>query len=366
MQILKLTDKETELVDFLKQEPRTVKEASEHFGIKPPSILDSIQRIRKKIHIENWKKNSHEKYYFIPEAQPISKQFAPRYTKPKDVNSQLFNAVKNTSNIIQSYDMNIKTHVAQFPEGKVCALCFAGDFHIGHTHANYAMIEHIFRTVSETDNLYIALLGDIIDNSVNAYAPKGTTNIVDKQGQMRVAEHLLFEIGNKDKIVYMIEGNHEMRSYLSDHFRMHDWLASEHDLPYGGYGHPFYIRHGDHTYKVFCRHKAKGHSQYNPLQPAIRSVLFEYSECAKDADIVVTAHKHEGAIGHYMVGGKHRIMAVVGNTVNYDDYAERTGFKSGISDYPCVVFYPNGSAVPFLYFHDAVNEVKRLNGGETK
>jgi len=355
-----LTDNENRLVNFLMEKPMVSEEIHDELGISH-LLTEYLSHIKRKgIVVDKWPTGKKNKmYYFIHNPLDIREQFNPNLVKTKDTNGELFNGVNGTSKVIQSYDMNIPHYRIPLPSDRVCGVVFGGDFHLGHTHCNYDLVKYFFETLRDTPNLYTVLLGDVIDNSVNAYSPKGTTNIVDKFGQMKLAEHLLFEIGGADKILYMIEGNHEMRSYLSDHFRVCDWLASEHSNRYGGYGKPFTINHGERDYLVFCRHKAKGSSQYNPLHSCIRAILFEYSEYARDADIVVTAHKHESAVAMYDVGGKERVMVAIGNSINRDDFAERVGFLSGVDDYPVVVFYPDGHVQVFRHFNDGVSEIRR-------
>lgn len=356
-----LTDNERDLCRYLMEKPRVVTEVMKYLGYDNKKVTRlHLSRLHTKrgINLETWRKKKGVNYYFLRNPLQLKDEFMPHPVK-NGTNEKLFNAVNDTSKAVQQYDMNVPFWRVQLPADQVCGVVFGGDFHLGHTHTNYDLVHTYFKTIKEVPNLFTVLMGDIIDNSVNAYSPKGTTNIVDKYGQMRLVEHLLYSVGDGGKILYMIEGNHEMRSYLSDHFRVCDWLCGEHNNRYGGYGKPFTIQHGEHSYKVFVRHHAKGHSQYNPLHACIRAILFEYSEYARDADIVATAHKHESAVARYNVGGKERMLLAIGNSVNWDDYAERSGFLTGIDEYPVVVFYPGGKANIFRHFNDGVSEVKK-------
>lgn len=356
-----LSDAETTVVNLLSQKPHTIEQLIDLANMSKSSIYNMFKLFDKKgIPVEKWSKRGKELFYFIENPLGIKEQFRYKEPQPENVNSQLFDAVSETSRIIQSYDMNplnINGHTVSFPANETHAVVWGGDLHLGHTHTNYPLVKYLFETVRETPNLHMALLGDTIDNSQNAFSPQGTHNIVDKSGQLRLVESLLYKL--EDKIIYMIEGNHEMRSYLTDHFRITDFIAGVHKSKYGGYGRPFHIVHGKRVYKVFCRHKCKGQSQYNPLHGCIRAILFEYSELARDADIVVSAHRHESAVATYYVGGQERILMAIGNAVNRDDFAERAGFLSGIDDFPVTIFHPGGHTSVYLHFNHGLAMLRR-------
>jgi len=356
----RLSDSEMQLVNLLKNKQMTMKELVDLTGFSQSSVYNHFNTMGKKgIIVEKWSKKGKELFYFIENPLGLREEFQFDGEKGDTVNNDLYEAISNTSQVIQRYDMNPREtngHVFNMPN-ETCAIVWAADFHIGHTHANYPLIKHIFTKVREIPNLYIALLGDLIDNSANLGSPRGTENLINKSGQLRMVESLLFKLD--DKIVILIEGNHENRSYISDHFRVNEFIAKEHQCKYGGYGEPFSIVHGKKVYKVFCRHDARGRSQYNPLHANIRSILFEFSRKAHDADIVVTAHKHQSASAVYDVGGKERTLIAVGNTVNRDDFAERIGLVSGIDDYPVTLFHPSGYTVTYRHFNHGVSELIR-------
>lgn len=235
-------------------------------------------------------------------------------------------------------------------------IVIASDLHIGHPHSAYREIERAFKTIGEHDNIYLIGLGDLIDNSGNTHAPQGAENILDKNAQLSIIEYL-FELLRDDSILRMYVGNHEIRSWKSDHFRIDKWLALNYGSSVGYFSEPFIIEIGGEQFNFFLRHKATGSSQFNPLHSCVRAVLFDNAKHARDADVIVTAHSHESAVGSWVVGGKMRYMIATDCMVEHDAYAEQVGYVSG-STLKMPAIYLRRGKEPMLYadFYEAIED----------
>lgn len=226
-------------------------------------------------------------------------------------------------------------------------LVIVSDLHLGHKYACYKQIKQAFKTINKYDNVYLIGLGDLIDNSFNTHAPQGSQNLIDKNEQISLVEHL-FSLVHKSKILRLYEGNHEIRSWISDHFLPTKWLAMNYSKSYGYFSDPFIIEIGQKKWEFFMRHKAGGSSQYNNVHNCVRAPLFEGAEFARNADIIVTAHAHRPGQGRWKVGGKKRHMLACASMVDYDDYAERIGYVSG-KDLGLPAIYLREDREPLIY-----------------
>lgn len=341
----------------------TLKELAEKQSVSTKLILRRLA-ILKKLGIKIGKKkyDAHaEMYYWIgPPDIEEAPQLKTDQSSYSDYGAELYGPVKDLSKALIS-----KALIQQplFHFNQAIGICCIADLHLGHPHTDYGAIEKLFEAIKAIPDMYVISLGDLIDNSVNAYSPKGTVNIVDKDGQLALAEYLINKV--RDRVLIFFEGNHEARSYLSDHFKISFFLAEEYHKHYGRYGAAFLIELNGKQIKVYCRHKARGHSQYNPLHPATRCVLFDNAEEAADADVLITAHKHESAVGNYRVGAKMRWLIVCGNAVVYDDYADRIGVTSHPYSFPVLVIRETGAVSVYRRFEDGAAMLLALRDERT-
>lgn len=233
------------------------------------------------------------------------------------------------------------------------------DLHLGHKYSAYDRIKRACKELSDYDNVYFIGLGDLIDNSLNTHAPQGAQNLSDKNQQLEMVKHLFLDVMGSEKILRLYEGNHEIRSWISDHFLPSKWMALQYSSSYGYFAEPFIIEIGDKKWQFFMRHKATGNSQYDPVHNCVRTCLFDGAKLARDADIVVTAHEHIPGIGQWVVGGKMRWMMSTPCMVDFDDYAERVGYVSGAdTNIPAIYLRENEDPVIKLDYKDIINDYK--------
>lgn len=270
---------------------------------------------------------------------------------------ELYDSIAKTSDLL-------KEEIKKPTEGKEVILetdepvllVIMSDLHLGHEYACYKEIKECSKLISKYPNVYVIGLGDLIDNSTNAHAPSGAINLGGKEVQTKMIEHI-FEILD-DSILRLYVGNHELRSQKSDDFMPNKFWALKYDASFGFYAFPFIIEVGDKKWCFFMRHKAKGNSQYSPLHACVRSVLFDSAEYSMDADVIVTAHTHESGYGKWKVGGKERMMLSAASMVDFDDYAERTGYVTGVDKkFPAIYLTENEEeAEMFLDFKQAISK----------
>lgn len=317
---------------------------------------------------KNMAKSGRSAVYEAKQADPkletkIKKRWDPTnecyryYLQEVDVKA-LYNSVSKTSEILKG-DMPIRDGSIDvlLEVDEPILVVIISDLHLGHMYTDYQAIKQVFDDIKPYENIYIVGLGDLIDNSLNTHAPQGAENLIDKNDQLDLIEYLFEKV--KDRIIVLYEGNHELRSWISDHFLPNSWLALRHKTNYGFYAEPFIVDVNGEKYQFFCRHKPTGKSQYHPLHAGIKSCIFSGAELARNADIIITAHTHTPGIGNFSVGGKMRYIVSTGAMVEFDDYAERVGYVSGVHKSTPAI-YLDGENPPelFIDYKVALNRAK--------
>jgi len=330
----------------------TAEQIAEQIGIKQKRVVDTLSELRRLGIDINRKRRGARSVYTYWLAVDLEDQPA-RYAGTDG--EALWKSTKAVSEVLTQ---RARIEAPTFKFNRVIGIVAIADLHIGHPHLNYDAVDHLIDQIAKTPDLYVIALGDLIDNSVNALAPRGALNIVDKQAQLEMVEYRFKKI--KDRVLWLSEGNHELRSYLSDHFYPTKYLSEQFDAFYGRNGSAFYVEMPCRKLKFYCRHKAHGYSQYNPFQPNTRCILFDTADDAQDADAVITAHKHVSGIANYKVAGKDRYMAVCGTGILYDSYADRIGLSSGMSSFPVFVIRPDGGIHLHRRFLDGIADLHAL------
>lgn len=270
---------------------------------------------------------------------------------------ELYDSIAKTSEILKKANLPREGKEVLLESDEPILLVILSDLHLGHRFSCYKTIKDYAKIISEHDNVYVIGLGDLIDNSINVKAPGNTVNLGSKNEQIDMIEHI-FDLVGKDKILSLYSGNHEIRSWATDHFLPNKWLALRYQSKFGYFAEPFIIEIGDKKWEFFCRHKpsSKG-SMYNPLHPNVKAPLFDGSELARDADIVITAHYHKPAKGSWNVGGKRRFMLSTSSMVDFDEFAEKCGYVSGINtDMPGIYLREDKEPKMYFDFRDVIDD----------
>jgi len=359
-----LTRIEKEIYDILVDEGGvTAEEIARTRHVKRNQIQKMFVNLRKKgVIIRQQKTGSgpgDDAIYWIDEEDVFEGKptYKKEYKTRAEYGYDLLQGVKMVAEVQTNRFMPEVRHF-DFESQLSIAILYLADFHIGHQHGDYGAMEFMFDLIANTEGLYVVFVGDMIDNSVNAIAPTGSTNIVDKDGQLAIYESLLAKVTDKKKLLIMFEGNHEVRSIISDHFRVTQYIAKQQDTEYGNFGHQFVVTMNGSPTIIYCRHKMKGHSQYNPLHQMVRAVLFDNCRHAGNADVLVRAHTHESAMGVFKVGNKVREMLVCGNAVVYDDFADRVGYESMKWSMPMTIIRPDGTRRNYRRFTEGIQDLK--------
>jgi predicted phosphodiesterase len=244
-----------------------------------------------------------------------------------------------------------------------CDLSFAelieihpmADLHIGDSMSDFKMIMERIEHIKNTPNAYCVLDGDLMDTAI-------CTSIGDTYGanlqpmeQLRQCVKIFEPI--KDKILAVLPGNHENRTYKSDGLDITEIMCSQLGIPekYSPTTALLFIRFG--------RQKAHGHNR-----PVLYTMYVTHGsgggrkEGGKvnrladlasivDADIYVHAHTHLPVIfkeSFYRISSSNSSVALVDKlfvntsaSLNYGGYGDKQGYKPASK--ACPVVYLSGT-----------------------
>jgi len=332
-----LTDKESLVIDAITshEDGTTSAELGKELGFTVPQVQQAMHRIKKRCKKMGWQ-------YPITSSRVGYKTLYFIRTERERYGERLFNKVSDLSEVLKE-KLPAEGYVWLGEFKGPTAIVILADSHLGLAAARYPYTKWVFEQVGKTPNCYLFLIGDIIDNSLNTKAPDDAIDLVAKSEQLDMVTYLLGLC--KRKLLCLWEGNHEARSYISDHFDISGHIAQTYsETKYGWYGEPAALRVGDHLTRIYARHKGKGHSQYHPFQAGFRAVLFDNAERARDCDILIHAHTHNPGVCQSKVGGLQRLIINAGCAVQRDNYAERVGFASGSGsdDGHVLIIMPSG------------------------
>jgi len=205
--------------------------------------------------------------------------------------------------------------------------------------------------ISNTDNFYAILCGDMMDNHILIQEAMLNSNSSPKL-QWKLFKHYLNIF--KDKILCSISGNHE---YWTKKIAGLDLLEN--------YFQGINVLYGSHSYlldvkfpngfnvKIKVRHKYRFNSSDN-LTHCVKKML---KEGADDFDIGVIAHHHQSEITKFYYKGKERIAVRIGTYLLYDTYADKSGFENSTNNMPVVIINPATQQLSFCW---DVKEAKEI------
>lgn len=207
-----------------------------------------------------------------------------------------------------------------------------GDTHIGSWGADYSLLRSITKEICETEGVYVALMGDLIEMAINM---RGVTEVMGQvlspSNQMDFLRSWLKRI--MPKVAFSCWGNHE-----TDREEKFSGLNSVRDMfsgqavYFGGIGHPD-IHVGEQTYNIVASHKFRGNSIFDATFGPKRYMRMESSE----REIGMQGDLHRPAVSKYFEGGRVRLALTSSTLQLKSQYAERYFSIFTLPIFPCVV-----------------------------
>lgn len=195
------------------------------------------------------------------------------------------------------------------------------DLHIGHKNTDYDYINKLFNFVNDHKRVHCFINGDLIENWVRASPDAGGWDeTLPPKYQRKLARHKLESI--KNKILFLIEGNHEWRSAKQGEQPMLEAIAEDMGIPYLGHGGRINIDLNGLTYKLHARHKFRYESSFNPCHACGRLT----EQLDSEADVVAIGHKHTPNIESRFKAGKWRLYIRYGAALPSTGYEKYAGY----------------------------------------
>ena len=178
-----------------------------------------------------------------------------------------------------------------------------GDAHVGDEHADVKMLKNMVKYVLEKDNRYVILNGDLMDMAL-------TTSVSDTYGaKLNPMEQIEFVAGIlkpiKDRILGMLGGNHEERTYKHTGIDVSRYLA--HLIG----GEEFVEnRYSDNSFVLFLKVGESDTSRPSKIKQQVYSIFSQHGrgggrkmgskanrlkdsdEIVADADLYIMGHVH--------------------------------------------------------------------------
>jgi hypothetical protein len=234
-------------------------------------------------------------------------------------------------------------------------LIFSGDWHLGHEGTDHRLLVEdidVIASCPEDVTPIVFLMGDLIDNAIRS-AP-GTAiaeTVIRVKEQKDEVLALCRKIG--DKIVGVIQGNHEERSYREDDFEVSAWLANEVGVTYMGAGTKVNLELTGKDGKVTKLVLLVGHT-YMGANPACKCRNF-YNKRGP-ADVVALAHMHVPYVGTEYIQDKQRVFVQTGTYQIFSRFFMGDTLSSSNSEQPAVAIFGD-KKMPFLDFKDAIKSL---------
>ncbi len=272
--------------------------------------------------------------------------------------------IKKIQKLKSSSDFSQQVATASIKSDKPIIIQFLGDLHFGSEGADYKVLEEVTKRIQEVENLYVVLLGDVVDNFFNGFRSATAVfgQIMSPEEQVYFVESWLKDI--EPKLIAATWGNHDAWYELGGHgYNPIKVIQAKHCPYFDGIGRIF-LSVNDIKYKMCVSHFFKGHSQWNPVHSMIRfSALQGGGDNSGLADIYAQGHIHEPALHQQYMHGEIRTYLRCGSLKNDDGYAKRyfSPWKIKI-DFPSVVLFNESKhVVPFLTGEDALMSLACLD-----
>jgi len=221
---------------------------------------------------------------------------------------KLFNNAKSSNSVGQ---VTIQTEEPIY----VIAL---GDAHFGSWGTDYEALKQITDEILNTPNLYVILLGDLLQMSIKLRGIlEVSDNALPPKFQMMLLDSWLNEI--KHKVICSTWDNHSvMREEDAVGYSKYAEIFEKATVYFNGIGH-LDLLVGTQTYKLALAHFFRGYSIDNPCHGAMRYMRRQ----GIDREISMAGDSHVPGIIKYVDGEKTRCAINSGTAQTNSGYAKR-------------------------------------------
>jgi hypothetical protein len=261
--------------------------------------------------------------------------------------------IKNLIDLLPSWSYNIAAEYAfefdvTLPDDIIVVVL--ADWHVGSIETAYDLLANTIQAIMTHKNVYILVLGDLIDNFNVRTASLGNQALIPLPRQKQIVEYYLDVM--KEKMIGIGQGNHEERSVMTDGYDYSEYIARKLRVNYLGFMSKVNLNIVDanggeiSTVKVLCGHKYKGFSIYNPVHQCIRASR----EIDPNADIIIFAHFHNKA----MMQTQDKVYMQSGAFQRTSRWARSVGYNPATEIGANCFAVKKGKIIPYLRFEEAL------------
>jgi len=210
-----------------------------------------------------------------------------------------------------------------------------GDIHYGSKDCDKKLLKETLEWLEERDDVYVLGMGDYIENATRDSVSDVFSQTASPQAQVYDIVNLLTPIAKQGKLIGLLRGNHEFRTYKQTGFEPTTLMAKLLNVPYLGDSQLIKMRVNNNNYHFYATHGSSG-----ATTPGGKiNALFRMAKVA-DADIFLMGHMHEliswtrpqlyidNRNKQVIEGGKYFVCT--GHFLKYiDSYAQRKQYEIG-------------------------------------
>lgn len=226
------------------------------------------------------------------------------------------------------------------------------DWHIGDKSCQKDMINKQIDCVREKENAFVILNGDLLNNATKTSV---SDCYAEEMPPMEAIQHLVELLSPiKDKILMMLQGNHEARTYRTDGIDLSYLVASQLGFAdrYCREGGLLFLRFGHDTYRgrkqwysIYATHGSGG-----GRKEGAKAIRLADMASIVDADIYIHSHTHLPMVmkqsffrvcsSNSTVSLTEKLFVNTDAKIGYGGYGQSYEFKPSSNSSP--VIYLNG------------------------
>lgn len=250
----------------------------------------------------------------------------------------------------------MKAIKCNLPYAETIEILPMADLHIGDNMCDYKSIIDRIEYIRETPNAYCILDGDLMDTAICSSI--GDTYGANLQPMEQLKHCVKIFEPIKDKILAVLPGNHENRTYKSDGLDITEIMCAQLGIPqkYSPTTALIFVRFGQEKksghnrpqlYTVYVTHGSGGGRREGGKANRLADLA-----CIVDADIYIHSHTHLPLIfkeGYFRVSGSNSSVALVDKlfvntaaSLNYGGYGDKAGFKPASKESPTIYLSGEG------------------------
>jgi len=333
----RLTTRDKEIIHALKNKGNSVDEIAEFLEISKKRVEMVLKTFEPSDVLDTFKTSYQEKVEQIEDFERILQNKKDSADKGKEIWEIM---KKKHVDYKASWEADSKA-TFNFKQRNIC-LALVADFHIGHEGVDLERLEQDLRLLAKTPNMYMAFLGDSIDNFIDLEHREAMINAVTSpKEQLYMLLHMFKNILKEPshKILFATKDNHVThRNKKNTGIDWSNKLWSDMNVFYGGEEVLATLNVGKVSYKLLARHKYRGKSNIH-LTASCKNLL--KNGRYEDVDIVGLAHTHEGAVENFSYRGRSRVACQTSTYKLFDPYAAKLGFDKPNIYMPCVILSPD-------------------------